>query len=130
MEIAIFILISVTTLGIITLYIWAKQPSTTSKRYRKIVNSHKYTQKEYIELYNYCITIRNSFLNNRFDGICRDIKINKWDKVLNYCKIEYEQNYYKPNYDNLCGDLLNLLYEENYSLEKINFGIIDKTLDK
>ena len=86
------------------------------EKYKPVINSHKYTVEEYIQLYNYCVCIRNHSIDKR----------EKWDKVLDKCNMEYEQNYYTPDYNKLCSDLLNLLYKENYSLEKINFGIIDK----
>lgn len=125
MKTVIMFILTFGVLGLVVLCMFKIGGDASNEKCKLIINSHKYTAEEYVELYNYCVTIRNSFLNNFYHD-----KVKKWDKVLNKCKIEYEQNYYEPDYNKLCSDLLNLLYKEKYSLEKINFGIIDKTLDK
>lgn len=101
-----------------------KESKKEEKEIENIIKSHTYTEIEYLELYNYCINIRNSFIDMEY-SITRNKIIEKWDSVLHKCKIIYEQPYYTKNYNNLCIDLLNLLDEYNYSIKKINYGILD-----
>ena len=83
----------------------------------KIVKSHIYTREEYIKLYNYCMLIKNKLYEE-----IEDIKY--FNSVLNKCEVISEQPYYTPNYSDLCFVLLKLLWEYNYSIEQINYGIL------
>lgn len=101
-----------------------KESKEEKEKIKEIIKSHNYTKIEYLELYIYCINIRNSFFDEPY-SVFRSKKIEKWDTVLDRCMIENDQSYYIPNYNNLCTDLLNLLYEYNYSIKKINYGILN-----
>ena len=127
--IAVFIICFSWTFSII---IYKKEKIEDEKkeeeRIKNIMKSHNYVEEEYIELYNYCVNIRNSFLDERY-SIFRNKRIERWDIVLNECKIIHNQSYYTPNYSDLCFDLLVLLWEEGYSIKQINYGMLNNDYD-
>ena len=90
---------------------------------------YKYSEHEYIELYNYCVRKRNAIYNQLagtygiFPIQSLNKKIANMDEVLDNTTQAYKSPYITDDYTQWCRSLLTLL--DNDEKQAINYGMLD-----